>query len=129
MQLCHEQKSGRDPTIQFAVEHVDGDGDRAVVRWRVTGALNYRGVNLMRARERCARAADSRAARTHAVEIRRRFRSDRVAKSVLFATDGEVLVAWSSDPDDDLAGGAVALGRECLAGVRQGVDGTNVRLE
>jgi len=86
VQLRLEQRSARDPIIQFAVEHVDGDGDRAVVRWRVTGAQNYRGVNLMRARERCARAADSRAARTHAVEIRRRFRSDRVAKTVHFLT-------------------------------------------
>src|SRR5262249_42866166 len=39
-----------DPSIQFEVEHVDVDDDRAVVRWRVTGAENYRGVNLMRVR-------------------------------------------------------------------------------
>ena len=39
------------PTIPFEVEHVDVDGDRAVIRWRVTGAQNYRGVNLMRLRD------------------------------------------------------------------------------
>ena len=51
MQLRLEQRSARDPTIQFAVEHGDADGDRAVIRWRVTGAQNYRGVNLMRVRD------------------------------------------------------------------------------
>jgi hypothetical protein len=40
-----------DPAIQFAVEHVDVDGDRAVIRWRITGTENYRGVNLMRVRD------------------------------------------------------------------------------
>jgi hypothetical protein len=40
-----------DPAIQFTVEHVEVDGDRAVIRWRVTGAENYRGVNLMRVRD------------------------------------------------------------------------------
>jgi hypothetical protein len=39
-----------DPTIPFEVEHVDVDGDRAVIRWRVTGAQNYRGADLMRVR-------------------------------------------------------------------------------
>ena len=33
------------------VEHVDVDGDRAVIRWRITGAQDYRGVNLMRVRD------------------------------------------------------------------------------
>lgn len=40
-----------DPAIQFAVEHVDVDGHRAVIRWRITGTENYRGVNLMRIRD------------------------------------------------------------------------------
>jgi hypothetical protein len=35
--------------IQFEVEHVDVD--RAVIRWRVTGAEDYRGVNLMQVRD------------------------------------------------------------------------------
>ena len=39
------------PRIRFDVEHVDVDGDRAVIRWRITGAENYRGVNLMRVRD------------------------------------------------------------------------------
>ena len=39
------------PSIRFEVEHVDVDGDRAVIRWRVTGAQNDRGVNLMRVRD------------------------------------------------------------------------------
>ncbi len=37
--------------MQFAVEHVDVDGDRAVIRWRLTGPETYRGVNLMRVRD------------------------------------------------------------------------------
>jgi ketosteroid isomerase-like protein len=40
-----------DDTLRFETEHVDVDGDRAVVRWRVTGAEDYRGVNLMRVRD------------------------------------------------------------------------------
>jgi ketosteroid isomerase-like protein len=40
-----------DPAMVFEVEHVDVDGERAVVRWRVTGAQAYRGVNLMRVRD------------------------------------------------------------------------------
>ena len=40
-----------DPAVQFAVEHVDVDGDRAVIRWWVTGTEDYRGVNLMRVRD------------------------------------------------------------------------------
>ena len=28
--------SASDPAIQFEVEHVDVDGDRAVIRWRIT---------------------------------------------------------------------------------------------
>jgi hypothetical protein len=48
--LAGWQGLASDPTIQFEVEHVDIDGDRAVIRWRVTGAQDYRGVNLMRVR-------------------------------------------------------------------------------
>ena len=40
-----------EPTIQFMVEHVDVDGDGAVIGGRITGAENYRGVNLMRVRD------------------------------------------------------------------------------
>jgi hypothetical protein len=40
-----------DEAIRFETEHVDVDDDRAVIRWRVTGAQNYRGVNLMRVRD------------------------------------------------------------------------------
>lgn len=40
-----------EPSIRFDVEHVDVDGDRAVIRWRISGAENYRGVNLMRLRD------------------------------------------------------------------------------
>jgi ketosteroid isomerase-like protein len=49
--LAGWQGLAADPAIQFAVEHVDVDGDRAVIRWRITGAENYRGVNLMRVRD------------------------------------------------------------------------------
>jgi hypothetical protein len=49
--LAGWQGLASDPAIQFAVEHVDVDGDRAVIRWRVTGAQDYRGVNLMRVRD------------------------------------------------------------------------------
>jgi ketosteroid isomerase-like protein len=49
--LAGWQGLATDPSIRFEVEHVDVDGDRAVIRWRVTGAQNYRGVNLMRVRD------------------------------------------------------------------------------
>ena len=49
--LAGWQGLASDPTIQFTVEHVDVDGDRAVIRWRITGTENYRGVNLMRVRD------------------------------------------------------------------------------
>jgi ketosteroid isomerase-like protein len=49
--LAGWQGLATDPSIRFEVEHVDVDGDRAVIRWRVTGAENYRGVNLMRVRD------------------------------------------------------------------------------
>jgi hypothetical protein len=49
--LAGWQGLASDPTVRFEVEHVDVDGDRAVIRWRVTGAEDYRGVNLMRVRD------------------------------------------------------------------------------
>jgi hypothetical protein len=49
--LAGWQGLASDPAIQFTVEHVDVDGDRAVIRWRITGTENYRGVNLMRVRD------------------------------------------------------------------------------
>jgi hypothetical protein len=36
--LAGWQGLASDPTIQFEVEHVDVDGDRALIRWRVTAA-------------------------------------------------------------------------------------------
>src|SRR4030095_2150891 len=42
----------REPSISFEVEHVDVDGDRAVIRWRLHSAdAPFRGVNLMRVRD------------------------------------------------------------------------------
>ena len=49
--LAGWQGLASDPAIQFTVEHVDIAGDRAVIRWRITGTENYRGVNLMRVRD------------------------------------------------------------------------------
>ena len=49
--LAGWQGLASDLAIQFTVEHVDIDGDRAVIRWRITGTENYRGVNLMRIRD------------------------------------------------------------------------------
>jgi hypothetical protein len=46
--LAGWQALASDPSIAFSVEHVEIDRDRAVVRWRVMGAEDYRGVNLMR---------------------------------------------------------------------------------
>jgi ketosteroid isomerase-like protein len=40
-----------DPAMRFEVEHVDVDGDRAVVRWRLQADEPFRGVNLMRVRD------------------------------------------------------------------------------
>jgi hypothetical protein len=37
--------------LRFETEHVDVFGEQAVIRWRVTGAEDYRGVNLMRVRD------------------------------------------------------------------------------
>ena len=41
----------RDPDIRFETEHVDVDGDRAVIRWRLHAEEPFRGVNLMRVRD------------------------------------------------------------------------------
>jgi ketosteroid isomerase-like protein len=49
--LAGWQRLATDPSIRFEVEHVDVDGDRSVIRWRIIGAENYRGVNLMRVRD------------------------------------------------------------------------------
>ena len=46
--LAGWQSLASDPALRFDVEHVDVDGDRAVVRWRLSAAEPYRGVNLMR---------------------------------------------------------------------------------
>ena len=43
--------AGLRPRHPVQVEHVDVDGDRAVIRWRINGTENYRGVNLMRVRD------------------------------------------------------------------------------
>jgi ketosteroid isomerase-like protein len=49
--LAGWQALATEPSIRFEVEHVDVDGDRSVIRWRIIGAENYRGVNLMRVRD------------------------------------------------------------------------------
>jgi hypothetical protein len=49
--LAGWQGLATEPSIRFDVEHVDVDGDRAVIRWRIMGAEHYRGVNLMRVRD------------------------------------------------------------------------------
>jgi ketosteroid isomerase-like protein len=49
--LAGWQGLATEDTIRFEVEHVDVDGERAVIRWRIIGAENYRGVNLMRLRD------------------------------------------------------------------------------
>lgn len=49
--LAGWQGLASEPTIQFTVENTDVYGDQAVIRWRITGAENYRGVNLMRVRD------------------------------------------------------------------------------
>ena len=40
-----------DPTIAFEHEQVDIYGDRAIIRWRMSGALEFRGVTLIRVRD------------------------------------------------------------------------------
>jgi ketosteroid isomerase-like protein len=49
--LAGWQGLATDPSIRFEVEHVDVDGERAIVRWRASGDQNFRGVNLMRVRD------------------------------------------------------------------------------
>jgi len=45
-----------EPSIRFEVEHVDVDGDRAVIRWRITGAEDYRGEPHARPRRQDRRS-------------------------------------------------------------------------
>src|SRR5262245_54567641 len=49
--LAGWQALASNPAIQFSVEHVDVDGDRAVIRWRISGTDSYRGVTLMRVQD------------------------------------------------------------------------------
>ena len=49
--LAGWQALASDPANRFEVEHVDVDGDRAVIRWRLHAAEPFRGVNLMRVRD------------------------------------------------------------------------------
>jgi ketosteroid isomerase-like protein len=49
--LAGWQALAADPALRFEVEHVDVDGDRAVIRWRLEADEPFRGVNLMRLRD------------------------------------------------------------------------------
>ena len=49
--LAGWQGVASDPAMQVTVEHVDGDGDRAGIRWRLTGIENYGRVHLRRVRD------------------------------------------------------------------------------
>jgi hypothetical protein len=49
--LTNWQSLASDPDVRFELEHVDVDGDRAVVRWRLQADVPFRGVNLMRVRK------------------------------------------------------------------------------
>ena len=49
--LAGWQALATDPALRFEVEHVDVDGDRAVIRWRLDADEPFRGVNLMRLRD------------------------------------------------------------------------------
>lgn len=49
--LAGWQGLASDPSIRFEVEHVDVYGESAVIRWRIHGEQQFRGVNLMRVRE------------------------------------------------------------------------------
>ena len=49
--LAGWQGLATDETLRFETELVDVFGEQAVIRWRVTGTENYRGVNLMRVRD------------------------------------------------------------------------------
>jgi ketosteroid isomerase-like protein len=49
--LASWQALATDPAVRFELEHVDVDGERAVIRWRIHSEEPYRGVNLMRVRD------------------------------------------------------------------------------
>jgi ketosteroid isomerase-like protein len=49
--LAGWQALASDASIRFDVEHVDVDGDRAVIRWHLHAEEPFRGVNLMRVRD------------------------------------------------------------------------------
>jgi len=49
--LAGWQTLASDPAIRFDVEQVDVDGERAVIRWRLSAEESFRGVNLMRVRD------------------------------------------------------------------------------
>jgi ketosteroid isomerase-like protein len=49
--LAGWQALATDASSRFEVEHVDVDGERAVIRWRVHSDTPFRGVNLMRVRD------------------------------------------------------------------------------
>jgi hypothetical protein len=46
-----ERHVGGRPPSPVREMAVDVDGDRAAIGWRITGAENHRGVNLMRVRD------------------------------------------------------------------------------
>jgi len=54
--LAGWQGLATEPSIRFEVEHVDVDGDRAVIRWRITGAEDYRGEPHARPRRQDRRS-------------------------------------------------------------------------
>jgi hypothetical protein len=49
--LAGWQALATDTSSAFELEHVDVDGERAVVRWRLNADPPFRGVNLMRVRD------------------------------------------------------------------------------
>lgn len=49
--LAGWQEMASDPTMRFEHEQVDILGDRAVIRWRLKGAEEFRGVTLMRVQD------------------------------------------------------------------------------
>lgn len=49
--LAGWQAMASDPTMRFEHEQVDLLGDRAIIRWRLKGGEEFRGVTLMRVRD------------------------------------------------------------------------------
>lgn len=49
--LAGWQELASDQTSRFDHESVDVYGDRAIIRWRLTGDQEFRGVTLMRVRD------------------------------------------------------------------------------